>query len=257
MSMQHVISPSRCHSLTSQIWGKDFALESLPLHGARTQAVSISEALAANTGRVLSSARTDENKDKVTAPPINAAAGASRWVAPQEEDSDEDDSVGSSGDDGDVERGDEIPPDGDSPGDARRVASARKAAARAAVAAALPRSIQKARAPYMKHELAGRTISSVRFKPYDDVLAVGTALGLCSMIVPGAGEPNPDSREADPHQGKKARQEAEVHALLDKLPPSTIALDPSAVGSVNRVAAEAKRKEDAAAIAGLTGVSCL
>ena len=52
------------------------------------------------------------------------------------------------------------------------------------------------------------------------------------MLVPGAGQPNFDSRVADPYQAKRARREQEVHQLLDKLKPDMIVLDPSAIGQV-------------------------
>lgn len=52
------------------------------------------------------------------------------------------------------------------------------------------------------------------------------------MMVPGAGEPNFDSYVADPYQRVKARQEQEVHLLLDKLQPDMIVLDPTTIGQV-------------------------
>jgi U3 small nucleolar RNA-associated protein 7 len=77
-------------------------------------------------------------------------------------------------------------------------------------------------------------IQSLRFCPYEDVLGVGCAGGISSVLIPGAGEPNFDSFVANPFQGKKERQEQEVVQLLDKLQPETIMLDPAAVGKVRR-----------------------
>lgn len=38
--------------------------------------------------------------------------------------------------------------------------------------------------------------------------------------MPGSGEPNFDSNEADPFENKKRRQEREVKGLLDKVSPA-------------------------------------
>jgi len=82
-------------------------------------------------------------------------------------------------------------------------------------------------------------------------LTIGHSAGLSNIIVPGAGEPNFDSAEADPFENKKARREKEVKALLDKvcypfrphlalfltfhspqIQPDMITLDPEFVGSL-------------------------
>lgn len=92
----------------------------------------------------------------------------------------------------------------------------------------------KAAAPYLTHMLPLGGISSLRFCPYEDVLGVGTAGGVSSVLVPGAGEPNFDSFVANPYASIKERREQEVAQLLDKLQPDTIMLDPDTVGKVRR-----------------------
>ncbi|KAF6265288.1 WD40-repeat-containing domain protein [Scenedesmus sp. NREL 46B-D3] len=108
----------------------------------------------------------------------------------------------------------------------------------------------KAAAPYLTHMLPLGGIASLRFCPYEDVLGVGAAGGVSSVLVPGAGEPNFDSFVANPYASLKERREQEVAQLLDKLQPDTIMLDPEAVGKVLRepgdVAAQ-RRQEEAAA----------
>ncbi|KAF8631164.1 hypothetical protein AX15_002503 [Amanita polypyramis BW_CC] len=85
---------------------------------------------------------------------------------------------------------------------------------------------------YLTHPIPHRPLTSVRFVPYQDILTVGHAAGLSSILVPGAGEPNFDSAEADPFENKRARREREVRGLLDKIQPDMITLDPDFVGSI-------------------------
>lgn len=92
----------------------------------------------------------------------------------------------------------------------------------------------KATAPYLNHTIVGGTVASLTHVPYEDVLVAGHAGGLSTMLVPGAGEPNYDTLVADPYAGKKARQEAEVGSLLDKLQASTIVLDPEELGRLRQ-----------------------
>lgn len=70
---------------------------------------------------------------------------------------------------------------------------------------------------YMTHPIPNRPLTSVRFTPFQDILTVGHAAGLSSVLVPGSGEPNFDSREANPFENTKARGEREVKSLLDKV----------------------------------------
>lgn len=103
---------------------------------------------------------------------------------------------------------------------------------------------------YMTHPIPHRPLTSVRFCPFQDILTVGHSNGLSSVLVPGSGEPNFDSSEADPFENKRMRREREVKGLLDKvftmslihslpmlmcnvqIQPDMIALDPEFVGSM-------------------------
>jgi len=88
--------------------------------------------------------------------------------------------------------------------------------------------------PYMEHRLPGKQVRTVRFRPYEDALGVGHSEGFTSVVVPGAGEANFDSFAANPFQTTKQKREAEVQALLDKLQPDMIGLDPDVIGTVDR-----------------------
>lgn len=85
----------------------------------------------------------------------------------------------------------------------------------------------------MAHAMVkGYQIGKVSFRPYEDVLGIGHSKGLSSILVPGSGEPNFDTWVANPYETNKQRREKEVHALLDKLQPETIMLDPKKIGTV-------------------------
>lgn len=89
-------------------------------------------------------------------------------------------------------------------------------------------------APYMSQTYPGRRVTGLSFCPFEDVLSVCNDRGMTTMIVPGAGEPNFDTRAPNPYETRKQRRENEVRILLDKLPPATIALDPEFAGGVER-----------------------
>ncbi|KAI0249265.1 BING4CT-domain-containing protein [Lactifluus subvellereus] len=85
---------------------------------------------------------------------------------------------------------------------------------------------------YLTHPQPAKPHASVAFCPFEDVLAIGHADGVSCILVPGTGEPNFDSSEADPFEGRKARREREVKSLLDKIQPDMIALDPEFLGGL-------------------------
>ncbi|PKA57469.1 Pre-mRNA-processing factor 19 like 1 [Apostasia shenzhenica] len=86
---------------------------------------------------------------------------------------------------------------------------------------------------YMSHSMVkGYQVGKLRFRPYEDVLGIGHSMGLSCILVPGSGEPNFDTWVANPYETRKQRREKEVHALLDKLQPETIMLDPTKIGAV-------------------------
>ncbi|KAI4902780.1 hypothetical protein NFI96_011153, partial [Prochilodus magdalenae] len=96
--------------------------------------------------------------------------------------------------------------------------------------------------PYMAHRVRG-TVWGVGYCPFEDVLGVGHAEGFTSMIVPGAGEPNFDALDINPYRSTKQKQEWEVKALLEKVQPELISLDPGLLGKVDQVTFKQKHKE--------------
>ncbi|KAK0705209.1 WD40-repeat-containing domain protein [Lasiosphaeris hirsuta] len=106
------------------------------------------------------------------------------------------------------------------------------------------RSVQeKVQSPYMTWGGEGKAIERVRWCPFEDVLGLGHTEGFSSIIIPGAGEANFDALEVNPLENKKQRQEGEVKALLNKLKPEMIALDPNFIGKLDLRSDEQKRAE--------------
>lgn len=102
---------------------------------------------------------------------------------------------------------------------------------------------EKVQSPYMSWGGEGQTIERVRWCPLEDVLGISHDKGFSSIIVPGAGEPNFDALELNPYETSKQRQETEVRALLNKLQPEMISLNPDFVGKLDLVSAEQRKKE--------------
>jgi U3 small nucleolar RNA-associated protein 7 len=92
---------------------------------------------------------------------------------------------------------------------------------------------EKVQSPYMTWGGEGKVIERARFCPFEDVLGLSHNEGFSSIIIPGAGEANFDALEVNPFETAKQRQEGEVKALLNKLQPEMISLDPNFIGNLD------------------------
>src|SRR5574343_277546 len=97
--------------------------------------------------------------------------------------------------------------------------------------------ITKQKCPYMEDK-GKSSIVDFKFCPFEDFLGNGSIDGFRNLCVPGAGIANFDSLEVNPFQSKRQRQEVEVKALLDKLPPDSIVLNPHEIGTVDKAEKE-------------------
>jgi U3 small nucleolar RNA-associated protein 7 len=103
---------------------------------------------------------------------------------------------------------------------------------------------QEQKEPYMTHNIPfGGRIRHLSFVPFDDVLGIGHDAGYSSILIPGAGEANYDTFEANPFETKKQRREVTVTRLLEKLQPEMITLDPQQFGVVTKSERE-RHQED-------------
>ncbi|TRY95417.1 hypothetical protein DNTS_003552 [Danionella cerebrum] len=101
--------------------------------------------------------------------------------------------------------------------------------------------------PYMAHRVRGQ-VCGLAFCPFEDVLGIGHGQGFSSMIVPGAGEPNFDALDSNPFRCARQRQEWEVKALLEKLQPELIGMDPNMLSKIDQVGFETRHREQVEAL---------
>ena len=102
---------------------------------------------------------------------------------------------------------------------------------------------EKIQSPYMSWGGEGKRTERIRWCPFEDILGISHDKGFSSIIVPGAGEPNFDALEINPYENTKQRQEGEVRALLNKLQPEMISLNPDYVGNLDLASAETRKQE--------------
>lgn len=102
---------------------------------------------------------------------------------------------------------------------------------------------EKIQSPYMSWGGEAKHVEGVKWCPFEDVLGISHDKGFSSIIVPGAGEANFDALEINPYENTKQRQEGEVKALLNKLQPQMISLNPEYIGNLDLASAETRKKE--------------
>lgn len=61
----------------------------------------------------------------------------------------------------------------------------------------------KPKLPYMKHEMNGCMVESLKFRSYEDFCVIGSTKGIHSIVVPGSCLANYDSHSADPYETKR------------------------------------------------------
>lgn len=92
--------------------------------------------------------------------------------------------------------------------------------------------LSSGKAKYLKNVFPERTISDLKYAPYEDVLTVCTDAGMENMVVPGAASATYRRCDA-PHLSARERQEAEVRRLLEKIPGDMIGVE-SGLAEIHR-----------------------
>lgn len=87
--------------------------------------------------------------------------------------------------------------------------------------------------PYLNLALPALSAFSSKFCPFDDLLCVGHQRGVSSLLVPGSGEPNFDSGEADVYESYSRRRERDVRGVMEKIRPELITMDTDLLGKIS------------------------
>lgn len=74
------------------------------------------------------------------------------------------------------------------------------------------------------------------------------------FICTGAGEPNFDGLDANPYGNKKQKQEWEVKALLEKIQPELIGLNPGELGKVDHASFQRRHQDRVEALVSVWSV---
>ena len=103
---------------------------------------------------------------------------------------------------------------------------------------------EKPKAPYMKSLLKKKSSGcEIQFVPYEDFMGIGHSNGFSSIVVPGSGESNFDSFEANPYESKKQKREAVVRNQLEKFPDDMISIETEMNGKIDTASKDIKEKE--------------
>ncbi|KAI5191700.1 U3 small nucleolar RNA-associated protein 7 [Nematocida minor] len=78
--------------------------------------------------------------------------------------------------------------------------------------------------PQIQHHIGREVAHSLAYRPYEDILTVGTGIGIENVIIPGAGLET-YRRNENPTVSKKEKRNSEVRRILEKIPADMIALE--------------------------------
>lgn len=78
--------------------------------------------------------------------------------------------------------------------------------------------------PEITHYTGRDSANSLTYRPYEDILTLGTHTGIESIIIPGAGL-SIYRRNENPYVSKREKKESEVRRILEKIPGDMISIE--------------------------------